>query len=291
MSEAEIQLRLPARPENVALVRQAVSGIGEALDVSPAVLADMKTAVTEACNNVVLHAYPESMGTMEVEADPEEQHVAITVRDWGDGIKPHAGDPGEEPSPGLGLPLIAALSDRFEIRGGGSNRGIEVRMIFLLTAGASIPESTNGSLAADAPEPPTRDSSRAAGVAIAPGPMMAPVLGRLTAMLAARSDFPLDRLSDAVLVTDAISENVSSYIAGRHAQVTFQDGMRKIDMRFGPLVDGGARELVRSMKLPGLERSLEELADEIMVERGSESDGDDAVGKEFLMVRLSGEDS
>src|SRR5205823_1279803 len=116
--------------ENVALVRQAVSGVAEALSVEPSRLADMKTAVTEACNNVVLHAYPETEGTLEVDASPNDDWVTIVVRDHGGGMQPKSVQP-DKPSLGLGLPLIAALSDRFEILGG-SDRGIEVRMLFQL---------------------------------------------------------------------------------------------------------------------------------------------------------------
>ena len=118
-------------------------------------------------------------------------------------------------------------------------------------------------------------------MAITPGPFMAPVLGRLTAMLAARADFSLDRLSDAVLVTDAISANVSACIPGRFVEVTFQDGDHKIDLRVGPLVEGGAEKLLRAMELPGLERSIEDLAEEISVTPGSDG--------EYLLVRLSSE--
>jgi serine/threonine-protein kinase RsbW len=287
MTLPEIQLRLPARAENVALVRQAVSGIGEAMGFEPAVLADIKTAVTEACNNVVIHAYPdERKGALEVDADPAIDSITIVVRDYGGGIQPRPGDP-EEQTPGLGLPLIAALSDRFDIMGGG--QGIEVRMVFLLEEGAEVELTPpNGSLKASAPPPPTEDSLHSAGVAITPGPMMAPVLGRLTAMLAARSDFSLDRLSDAVLVTDAISANVPPYIVGPHAHVTFQDGKQKVDVRFGPLVDGGATELLRTLELPGLDRSLEDLAQEIKVQPGDASAGEQE-DKEYLFVRLAGD--
>jgi serine/threonine-protein kinase RsbW len=284
MSDAgHVQLRLPAKPENVALVRQAVSGLAEALDVEASLLADMKTAVTEACNNVVLHAYPESDGTMEVDAGPSGDNVMIVVRDHGAGMQPRAVQP-DEPSLGLGLPLIAALSDRFEIRGG-SDRGIEVRMVFLRVE-AVVPDSGNGQIELQAPEPPTDDSLRAAGVAITPGPMLAPVLGRMTAMLAARADFSLDRLSDAVLVMDAISANVNRFISGPHASVTFQDGDRKIDLRVGPLVEGGGDKLVQSMGLPGLDRSLEQLADELKVESHEQAESDRDPG-EYLFVRLS----
>jgi serine/threonine-protein kinase RsbW len=283
MTSPEVQLRLPARPENVALVRQAVSGIADAIDVDPALVADIKTAVTEACNNVVLHAYSdETEGTMEIDANPGTEHVTITVRDYGDGMQPHASG-GEAPSPGLGLPLIAALTDRFEIHGG-TEHGIVVKMIFLLAEGADVPEGSNGAVGADAPEPPTDDSTLAAGVDIAPGRFMAPVLGRLIAMLAARADFSLERLSDAVLVTDALSANLGSLLVGKRASITFQDGHRKIDLRVGPLVNGGAQQLLDALELPGLNRSLRELAEEVKVD-------DSGTGRsgEFLGVRLSGE--
>ena len=57
---AAVSLRLPARPENVAVVRQALTGLGDAFDLDADLLGDIKTAVTEACNNVVLHAYEET---------------------------------------------------------------------------------------------------------------------------------------------------------------------------------------------------------------------------------------
>lgn len=282
MTGAEVQLRLPAKPENVALVRQALSGIGDVMQVEPTLLADIKTAVTEACNNVVLHAYEDDDGTLEVEAAPDRERVVIVVRDFGNGMLPRPADP-DEASPGLGLPLIAALSDRFEISGGG-DRGIEVRMVFMLDEDGEAAARVNGSAGGEAPDPPTDRSVQAAGVAILPGPFMAPVLGRLTAMLAARADFSLDRLSDAVLVTDAISANVSPCISGRFVDVTFQDGDHKIDLRVGPLVEGGAEKLLRAMELPGLDRSIEDLAEEVSVVPGS----DDEPGEhEYLLVRLS----
>ena len=48
---------MPARPEGVGVVRQALAGMADALDFDASVLADMKMAVTEACTNVVVHAY------------------------------------------------------------------------------------------------------------------------------------------------------------------------------------------------------------------------------------------
>jgi serine/threonine-protein kinase RsbW len=284
----EVQLRLAARPENVALVRQALSGIGDTFAVQPALLADMKTAVTEACNNVVLHAYPDHDGMLEVEASPDDDYVTVIVRDHGDGMQPGSVQP-DEPSLGLGLPLIAALSHRFEIRGG-TGRGIEVRMLFLVDDAAEAGNGIEATVDAEAPTAPVRKSgeeaSKATGVAITPGRIMAPVLGRLAAMLAARADFSLERLSDAVLVTDAISAHVSSYIAGRHASVAFEDGNGMLNLRVGPLRQGGGQALLQTMELPGLESSLEQLANEVNVERGNGAGSPD---DEYLVLRLTAE--
>jgi anti-sigma regulatory factor (Ser/Thr protein kinase) len=281
----EIQLRLPARAENVALVRQALSGIGDTFAVAPALLADIKTAVTEACNNVVLHAYPDAEGLLEVDASPDDQKVAIIVRDHGEGMQPRVDD-SDEPSLGLGLPLIATLSDRFEIHGG-VGRGIEVRMLFRVNDQAD-PDDIAPITASKAPQPSPHETARAAGVAITPGPTMAPVLGRLMAMLASRADFPLDRLSEAVLITDAISAHVDAYIPGRHALVGFQDGKGVLDLWVGPLVKGGADELLDTTETPGLPASLRDLADEVKVERVSDQAEAKSGAGEYIQFRLSG---
>jgi anti-sigma regulatory factor (Ser/Thr protein kinase) len=125
----EVWLSVPARAENVAVVRQALAGLCEALLAEPRVVADVKLAVTEACTNVVVHAYPETDdGVIEVEARPRGRHVTVVVRDHGQGIVPRADSPGL----GLGLPMIASLSDSVEIRGGTDEATTEVIMTFAL---------------------------------------------------------------------------------------------------------------------------------------------------------------
>ncbi len=124
---SEVRLTMPARPEGVGVVRQALAGMADALDFDAAVLADMKMAVTEACTNVVVHAYDDA-GELEVEMTADELGLTILVRDQGTGIRPHPAR-SETPALGLGLPLIAALSDAFELRGG-VGEGTEVRMTF-----------------------------------------------------------------------------------------------------------------------------------------------------------------
>jgi serine/threonine-protein kinase RsbW len=123
----EVLLVMPARPEGVGVVRQALAGVADALDFDASVLADMKMAVTEACTNVVVHAYDDD-GMLEVEMLAGEDGLTIVVRDHGTGIQPRPARAGA-PALGLGLPLIAALSDAFELRGS-AGMGTEVRMTF-----------------------------------------------------------------------------------------------------------------------------------------------------------------
>jgi len=127
----DVWLRVPARPENVALARQALAGLCEAIPTSAKVLADVKLAVTEACTNCVVHAYPNGLregAVIEVEANPGAHDLLVVVRDYGRGISPNT----ESPGLGLGLPLIAALSHTVEFRGGAAANGTEVVMSFSL---------------------------------------------------------------------------------------------------------------------------------------------------------------
>jgi serine/threonine-protein kinase RsbW len=124
----EVVLNMAARADGVAVVRQALAGMADALAFDAAVLSDMKMAVTEACTNVVVHAYDEDPGQLEVQMLAGEQDLTIVVRDQGSGIQPRPTREGP-PALGLGLPLIAALSDAFELHGT-AGEGTEVRMTF-----------------------------------------------------------------------------------------------------------------------------------------------------------------
>ena len=124
----EVVLNMPARAEGVGVVRQALAGVADAMAFDASVLSDMKMAVTEACTNVVVHAYDDEAGLLEVQMLAGEDDLTIVVRDHGAGIQPKPART-EPPALGLGLPLIAALSDAFELRGT-AGHGTEVRMTF-----------------------------------------------------------------------------------------------------------------------------------------------------------------
>jgi serine/threonine-protein kinase RsbW len=109
--ESDIRLTLPARPENVALVRHVLGALADALDLPAALTEDMRLAVTEACTNVVRHAYTDGDGAIDVVVRPKGGELEVVVQDTGRGLGPSPDTAG----PGLGLPLIAALADRLEI--------------------------------------------------------------------------------------------------------------------------------------------------------------------------------
>lgn len=124
----DIELALAARAENIAIVRHVLGGLGEAYKLSEEKLSDIRLAVTEACANVVVHAYPDGQeGRMEVVATMAEETLTVLVRDWGCGIGPRPDSPGL----GLGLSLIAALAESVQL-GQSEQQSTEVQMTFAL---------------------------------------------------------------------------------------------------------------------------------------------------------------
>ena len=282
-----VRIRLPARPENVAVVRQALTGLGDAYELDPDFLSDLRTAVTEACNNAVIHAYPESdEGLMEIEADAGDgSSVEVVVRDFGTGLQP-ATVPPEQRSLGLGLPLIAALSRSYQIRGG-SGFGLEVRMLFTPPTDESPDGRAEHRIGEREPASTATVPPRTAGMSIMPGPLVSAISGRVTAMLAARADFPLDRLADAVLVSDAIAAHAGEYMAREDIGVAISDGDGSLDFRVGPLREGGAQGLLSELEVPGLGGSLERLVDDVSVESApAGGDLDSFEAGEYLALRI-----
>jgi serine/threonine-protein kinase RsbW len=255
-----LQISLPAKPENVAVVRHALAGLADRIGMDEPGVADLKTVVTEACMNVVVHAYPDGPGPLEVEAIPENSGLTVVVRDLGDGIQPRPDV--ERPSLRIGLTLIAALSNSFEIKGG-ADRGTEIRMHLLL---ASREGGADGASAA-APAVP-----EATEVRVRSPEFVGPVLSRALSALAARREIGIDRISDAMLLSDAISAHAPASFSDGHVSLSIADREDGVELRVGPMVSGGAEQLRGSMDLPEVGGSLETLADEMRVERDDDGD-------------------
>ena len=268
MTATELRLTLPATAENVMVVRQAVAGLGEALGLPGSRIADLKTVVSEACNNVVLHAYDEIPGPMLVMAEPGDGELEIQVADEGQGFRPRASEGG--PSLGLGLPLIAALSDSFEISGGaGHGSRTTIRFSY------APPEFSNNGTPAEKPEE--------LAMAITPGVIVRPVLARVMGALAARAEFSVDRLADTVLLGDAVSSSEGGDFAEGRVALSIKDDTGRLHVRVGPLVTGGGERLLGEMDVPGA-GSLRDLASNMEVTEGRTPDGDPA---EFLVFEVT----
>jgi anti-sigma regulatory factor (Ser/Thr protein kinase) len=126
IASTDVRLTLPARPENVAVIRHVLGAFAEALRLPPELVEDMRLAVTEACTNVVRHAYRDGeSGPIDVVIRPNGDRLELVVADDGQGIGPSRDVAG----PGLGLPLIAALADSVELQQG-PRRGSRVTMSF-----------------------------------------------------------------------------------------------------------------------------------------------------------------
>ncbi|HVC06295.1 MAG TPA: ATP-binding protein [Solirubrobacterales bacterium] len=263
---AGLSITIPARPKNVAVVRHAVAGLAEQLGMEEPGIGDLKTIVTEACMNVVVHAYDEDAGPLEVEAFPDGRELTVVVRDFGGGIRPHPDL--DRPSLRIGLTLIAALSSSFEISGG-LDRGTRITM--------RLPLAANGD-----GKPPVEaggDVSGAADLKIAGRELIAPVLARTVGALAARHRIAVDRLSDAYLITDALAAEAADAFPDGQTCFSVTDDEAGIDLRVGPVPPGGGTALREGLAIPAVGGSLESLVDQVRVEKNERG--------EYLLVRFA----
>ena len=255
MTPPELRIVVAARPENVAVIRRAVTGIGEAVGLEEASVGDLQTIVTEAAMNVVVHAYEDGEGPLEVTASRIADSLEIGIIDRGAGFRPRPADP-DRGDLRLGLPLIAALSDGFEIKGG-PGQGTEVRARKLI-----IPADAGENGAAAVPSP-----GDAARLVFENADSAGPVVSRVIGMLASRADLSIDRLADTQLLGDAVAAAPAEEFRDGRVDIELIDRDGCLEIRVGPLVEGGANRLLEEMELPGpLVGSLKGLASDIKVE-------------------------
>jgi serine/threonine-protein kinase RsbW/stage II sporulation protein AB (anti-sigma F factor) len=121
---------LPARAENIALLRRAVVAYAGSNGASERQREDIALAVSEALSNAVLHAYVgrDSPGDVGVDAWIDERALEVVVCDDGVGMLPRADSPGL----GLGLSLIARMTEHLEVESPDATRGMRLRMTFAI---------------------------------------------------------------------------------------------------------------------------------------------------------------
>ena len=125
MTSDSLELALPAVPESIGDARAAVTAFLDERDCSPDLIASARLAVTEACSNVVLHAYRSTPGTVELEVWLAAHSVRALVRDHGVGL----GVPSSRSQLGLGLTIIERVTEAVEVDEL-PDGGVEIRMRF-----------------------------------------------------------------------------------------------------------------------------------------------------------------
>lgn len=116
----------PAEPASVPAARHAVLEFLHAANLPAPSLGDVALAVSEALSNAVLHAYAGcASGEVRVTIGFCADQIEVSVEDDGSGFKPRSDAAGL----GLGLPLLATLTERFEVDRG-PRRGTRLRLWF-----------------------------------------------------------------------------------------------------------------------------------------------------------------
>lgn len=118
-----IKIEFPSKSCNEAFARAAAAAVAAQLDPTMEELGDIKTAVSEAVTNAIVHAYPDSIGLVAMKVRIlDGQQLEISVKDWGCGIEDvqRAMQPlyttGGEDRSGMGFTIIGSFMDKLRVR-------------------------------------------------------------------------------------------------------------------------------------------------------------------------------
>ena len=128
------KIEFPSHSSNEAFARSAAAAFAAQLDPTLEELGDLRTAVSEAVTNAIVHAYPEDIGPVLLRMRILEGNMLeVTVKDWGRGIEdvekamtPLYTTGGEERS-GMGFTIIDSCTDKLRVRSR-PNKGTTVVM-------------------------------------------------------------------------------------------------------------------------------------------------------------------
>jgi len=130
----EVSLEFPSRSSNEGFARSAIACFAAQMDPTLNEMEDIKTAVSEAVTNAIVHAYPDSIGKVSVKARVCPGNVLeITVKDHGRGIpdvekarEPMFSTGGEDRS-GMGFTIMESFMDQLAVRSA-PGRGTTITM-------------------------------------------------------------------------------------------------------------------------------------------------------------------
>ncbi len=254
----------------MTLVRATLSALAETSGFDAELIDDLKTAVSEACNNVVLHAYPGGAGPLILSVVSGSGGVKATVEDRGTGIRQVAAS---EERMGVGLAVISALADRAEFQTN-VDGGTTVRMSFK----RSGPECHRGTAQA-AGQPQALPDIGLEGDVVAwlsPASSVAPVLGRLVRAVAATSHFTLAAVCDLHAVSGALGAYAERHTAGGPIGFSIDASPRRLQLTGGPFLPraGAGTEQPLPAELHTLHGAEWDLVQIELVDRSRDRAGD-----------------
>jgi stage II sporulation protein AB (anti-sigma F factor) len=117
-----MQLKLPSLSVNEGFARSVVGAFATQLDPTLEEIADIKTAVSEAVTNAIVHAYPDKLGEILITASLENRFLKVVVSDKGVGIsdilqarQPFFSTAGDESRSGMGFTVMETFMDEVNI--------------------------------------------------------------------------------------------------------------------------------------------------------------------------------
>jgi serine/threonine-protein kinase RsbW/stage II sporulation protein AB (anti-sigma F factor) len=124
MADAELEATFPGTPPGVGALRRVVGEVAKQAGLSKDAVDAARLAASEAASNAVIHAYREHAGDLRLIARVEQGELHLVIADAGGGLSPRTDSPGL----GLGLPIMAHVSERFEVVSG--PEGTEIHLAF-----------------------------------------------------------------------------------------------------------------------------------------------------------------
>jgi anti-sigma regulatory factor (Ser/Thr protein kinase) len=211
-------------------------------------LNDIRTAVTEACNNASAHAYGGDEGPLEVELDAAETTMVVTVRDRGVGVEFDGRSPVEFPSDvdgeltGIGVPAMQGLATNVRwTKPDGGGTAVEMMFSTGLQGSERVGSGYAPSLESLTIKPGELANTIEAGMA--PVEVAHWVLPRLLGAMAARARFSIERHADVQHLGSILLADGSGWAATGAVQARLVASPASLELAIGPMAADAASVL------------------------------------------------
>lgn len=130
----EMTLHIKSLSENEAFARSTVAAFCAQVNPRLEDIIDIKTAVSEAVTNSVVHAYPNSVGDIKINVALKDDLVTITITDYGIGIfdtekarEPFFTTKPEDERSGMGFTVMESFMDTLDVKNN-THKGLTIKM-------------------------------------------------------------------------------------------------------------------------------------------------------------------